>query len=584
MVGIARPRTLRDVALICLGAAAMHFLTSFLGPFADHSSSIIVKTQVSSEYVQDAGQPNVFAPPQHDSSNHGHLDVVQPPPAPAPAPAKQPDSAPARDQRQLPAQELIKPPKDLPAAVDTSTTIPETTILSHAPGWTLFQNIYMSNGTMYIVTSRPSSFPDISLMTSTGLPAENTPENIAARMPTADDMAFLTPQEAQDRWGGDADKLEKNRIWTVPGNTFIINEPSQFLDHYYHFCAEWLFGAWAFWQGAWKAAVSPDSAAKTDAPPVHRAIFANAGAHGWRDRPGFNSYVFRSAFPALTVEVLEDWDDRIIATSSPTAPARAWHFDIVLFTDRSASFRGPICGSQTQRIAAEATEHMRKAGNLTKLWWEPVRRAVLRFAGVDERTLDIGVRADAAVAANTRMQPGAATGADGSLKNNLAVSGLYDSDIVITYISRQASRRHLLDPDHAALVEALEEMCKRHGWELNVVEAEKLSKEQQLAIAARTTVMLGVHGNGLTHLIMMPVTPVSTVIEIFYPQGFAQDYHWTAHALGMRHFAIWNDTYRTLPNKPDVSYPDGFQGTEIPVYAPTVVQVIEERIAGLHPL
>ncbi|CDO72793.1 hypothetical protein BN946_scf184994.g46 [Trametes cinnabarina] len=581
MVGIARPRTLRDVALICLGAAAMHFLTSFLGPFADHSNSIIVKTQVSSEYVQDAGQPNVFAPAQHDSSNHGHLDVAQPP---APAPAKQPDSPPARDQRQLPAQELIKPPKDLPEAVDTSHTIPETTILSHAPGWTLFQNVYMSNGTMYIVTSRPSSFPDISLMTSTGLPAENTPENIAARMPTAEDMAFLTPQEAHDRWGGDVDKAEKNRIWSVPGNTVIINEPSQFLDHYYHFCAEWLFGAWAFWQGAWNADVSPDSAAKTDAPPIHRAIFANAGAHGWRDRPGFNPYVFRSAFPALTVEVLEDWDDRIVATSSPTAPARAWHFETVLFTDRSAAFRGPICGSQTQRIAAEATEHMRKAGNLTKLWWEPVRRAVLRFAGVDERTLDLGVRADAAVAANTRMQPGAAAGSDGSLRNNRAVSGLYDSDIVITYISRQAARRHLLDPDHDALVAALEAMCKKHGWELNVVQAEKLSKEQQLAIAARTTLMLGVHGNGLTHLIMMPVTPVSTVIEIFYPQGFAQDYHWTAHALGMRHFAIWNDTYHTLPNKPQVNYPEGFQGTEIPVYAPTVVQVIEERIAGLHPL
>lgn len=46
----------------------------------------------------------------------------------------------------------------------------------------------------------------------------------------------------------------------------------------------------------------------------------------------------------------------------------------------------------------------------------------------------------------------------------------------------------------------------------------------------------------LQHLIMMPVTPVSTVIEIFYPGGFAHDYHWTAHALGMRHFAIWNDT------------------------------------------
>ena len=41
---------------------------------------------------------------------------------------------------------------------------------------------------------------------------------------------------------------------------------------------------------------------------------------------------------------------------------------------------------------------------------------------------------------------------------------------------------------------------------------------------------------------MMPVTPVSSVIEIFYPGGFAHDYHWTSQALGMRHFAIWNDT------------------------------------------
>ncbi|KAI0768686.1 hypothetical protein BD413DRAFT_614201 [Trametes elegans] len=564
MVGLTRPRTLRDVALLCLGAAGMHFFTSFMGP--EQSSSIVVKTQVSSEYVPDAEQNKLFgAPPLHDAHAHGHDEGFAP-------------AAKHADSRQAPAQELIKAPVDVPAAVDTSYMIPETTVISHAPGWTVFRNIYMSNGTMYIVTSRPSSFPDITLMTSTGLAAENTPENIAARMPTSEDMAFVTPEEARDLWGGDIDRLEKNRLWTVPGNTIIINEPSQFLDHYYHFCAEWLFGAWAFWQGAWKAIVDAKDAGKTTAPPVHRAIFANAGAHGWRDRPGFNSYVFRSAFPALTVEVLEDWDDRIIATSSTTAPRRAWHFDTVLFTDRSAAFRGPVCGSQTQRIAAEATEHMRKAGNLSELWWEPVRRGVLRFAGVDDRTLDLGVRANAIVAAHPQVQ--AQVGKDSSR----AVSGLKDSEIVITYISRQASRRHLLDPDHAALVEALEEMTRKHGWELNVVEAEKLSKEQQLSIAARTTVMLGVHGNGLTHLIMMPVTPVSTVIEIFYPTGFAHDYHWTAHALGMRHFAIWNDTYHTYPNEPQVNYPDGFQGTEIPVYPPTVVKVIEERIAGLHPL
>ena len=278
----------------------------------------------------------------------------------------------------------------------------------------------------------------------------------------------------------------------MPGNTFIVNEPKQFLDHYYHFCAEWLFGAWAFWQGAWNAEVKPGSAAKTSAPPVDRVIFANADAHGWRDRPGFNSYVFRSAFPHTTVEVLEDWDDRIIATSNDAAARRAWHFDTVLFSDRSASFKGALCGSQNQRIASEATEYMRQAGNLSSLWWEPVRRGVLRFAGVDERTLDVGVRARALV------DGGAKVGGGAGLEGHKAVSGLSDKEVVISYISRQSSRRHLLPDDHAALVKALSDMAEKHGWELNVVEAEKLSKEQQLAIAARSTVLLGVHGNGLT--------------------------------------------------------------------------------------
>lgn len=54
--------------------------------------------------------------------------------------------------------------------------------------------------------------------------------------------------------------------------------------------------------------------------------------------------------------------------------------------------------------------------------------------------------------------------------------------------------------------------------------------------------MLGVHGNGLTHLLMMPTTPISAVIEMFYPGGFARDYEWTAGAIGIRHFAVWNDT------------------------------------------
>ena len=35
--------------------------------------------------------------------------------------------------------------------------------------------------------------------------------------------------------------------------------------------------------------------------------------------------------------------------------------------------------------------------------------------------------------------------------------------------------------------------------------------------------MLGVHGNGLSHLLWMPATPWSAVIEMFAVGGFARD-------------------------------------------------------------
>jgi hypothetical protein len=32
---------------------------------------------------------------------------------------------------------------------------------------------------------------------------------------------------------------------------------------------------------------------------------------------------------------------------------------------------------------------------------------------------------------------------------------------------------------------------------------------------------------------------------------------------------------------PNIDYPDGFQGTQIPVFGPTVAKLIEDRVAGL---
>jgi hypothetical protein len=53
------------------------------------------------------------------------------------------------------------------------------------------------------------------MMTSTGLPGNLT--NDAQRIPTPKEMAFVTPEEAKRRWGGDIST--RNRVSTVEGTT-----------------------------------------------------------------------------------------------------------------------------------------------------------------------------------------------------------------------------------------------------------------------------------------------------------------------------------------------------------------------------
>ena len=228
-------------------------------------------------------------------------------------------------------------------------------------------------------------------------------------------------------------------------------------------------------------------------PPIHRAIFPHSSSEGWRDKPGFNGYFLRAAFPSLTVEVDADWDDRVVATSASidSGVHRAWHFPYLLLADRSAAFRGKFCGSRTHRTASESVDALIARSKLDKngLWWRSIRYAVWRFAGVivddDGDTFGNLVLDDKPLA---------------SPPSNFEKT----EKVMITYISRQGSRRRLIPEDHNILVKSLEDLVQRknaemtsmaHGggiagreWELNVVMAEEMTKDEQVRLVARTTV------------------------------------------------------------------------------------------------
>ncbi|KAJ7158755.1 hypothetical protein C8R46DRAFT_1110180 [Mycena filopes] len=489
----------RDAIILLLGASFFYTFSAFVSP----SPPIIVSTHPQSPSAGQTVTETVF------------ITAVSPKPTQA-------------------------APEVVPLDLGLQNKFPETTVIAHAPGWTISRNLYSANGTLLLLTSDPSQFPAFRLMTSTGLPGNLT--NDAQRMPTSREMAFITPADAEARWGGGMSLTGRNRVATVEGTTLLFNDPPQFLNHYFHFVAELIYGSWAFLYGAFsdqpvKPLVSVPEPSfnppfiSNSTPKIDRAIFIHADVKGWRDAPGFNGYFMRAVFPSMTIEVATDWVDRMNATAS-TEIGRAWHFPLVLLTDRSAAFRGAICGHYTQRTAAEAWMTMAKLEKIDLIgnWWASMRAALLRYAGGDPA-----------------RRP---------------ALGAYD-------------------PRYDCELGCSKKPGRNEKWEFHDVHAERISLDEQVKMAGRTTIMLGVHGNGLTHLVLMRPTLVSAVVEMFIPGGFARDYEWTSRSLGMTHYSVWNNSSFTHPNEPAIpDYPDGFHGPNIPVDGAFVAALIEKHVAS----
>ncbi|KAG9122836.1 hypothetical protein FRC07_000612, partial [Ceratobasidium sp. 392] len=275
----------------------------------------------------------------------------------------------------------------------------------------------------------------------------------------------------------------------------------------------------------------------TKLPAPRRILFTHTPGSKWRDYAKLNQYVLHAAFPSCALAFEEDWVDR-----SETGKVHV--FERVVFADRAAAMRG----QNFLASGRSASEVFVLPGSAH--WWAPVRRNVLNFIGVPEEEL-IGSTKDGAL-----LKP------------------------VITYVSRQGwGRRMLKEKDHLGLVKALRELEAKYGYEVNIVKLDKMTRDEQLRLVGRSTILMGVHGNGLTSLLWMLPTPRATVIEFFYPGGFAFDYEYTTRALGMTHYGFWGSDYFTSPNTPPVNYPEGFQGNEIPIDGEAVAKLVHHRLA-----
>lgn len=232
-----------------------------------------------------------------------------------------------------------------------------------------------------------------------------------------------------------------------------------------------------------------------------------------------NAWVTGAAFPSIALEFADEvYRDRV-------ETGRVYVLERAVLADRAAAGESGAFG-RSWRIIASAMEDVQAS----RYWWAPLRRSVLEFSGVPREWI---------VGPSTANGIGAGSGSNGLVDLETRKR---NRETVITYISRQGWGRRMLRPgDHERLVKELEALRDRYGYEVNVVDMQDLTRAEQFSLAARTTVMMGVHGNGLTALLWMRPTDRSTVVEFFFPTGFAFDYQYTAHALGIKHYGVWND-------------------------------------------
>ncbi|KAF8904591.1 hypothetical protein CPB85DRAFT_1255290 [Mucidula mucida] len=318
-----------------------------------------------------------------------------------------------------------------------------------------------------------------------------------------------------------------------PERRFIISRPVELglgIDeptdkHLYHWFGEIILG---FWRVYCKIADS-----EGPVPLPSRFMIPFASSSGWRDKPNVDGILMRAAFPDASIECSEFWEDL-------RAVDRTIKFERLAIINRAAAHRHPLGNVWYKMIASTM------ALTATNDFWSPIRESIVR-----------------------------------NLVGRIPV--VVDTLPLVTYVSRQKTERRLLDDDHKSLIAALTGLCNEGICNFKLAELETMSLRQQVDIVARTTVMVGVHGNGLSHQLWMPRTPKSTVIEIFYPQGYVFDYEMLARNMGHRHYGAWNDTFLTYPKGEwhqnyDATNPE-FHGSKIPVHGPSVARLIKERLS-----
>ncbi|KAF9482293.1 hypothetical protein BDN70DRAFT_801817 [Pholiota conissans] len=225
--------------------------------------------------------------------------------------------------------------------------LPETAIVGHASGYTIFDNVYIFNGTVYLITDSAAAWPPLSTMVaSTGL-------------------GFKEWQVVSIEQGR---KIMGEYGATIRGVSWLA------ADEQPHNST--LFGLWKTYASL---DTLIDASGNTALPPPRRLIFPHSLSFTDEDPPheqystrrsrvdtGFHPYTLKAAFPSITMMYREDWEDY----HKMEVP---YVFERLVVADRTAAApaleNGQPVYAPSMLLGASAN------------WWEPVRKNMAEFFG-----------------------------------------------------------------------------------------------------------------------------------------------------------------------------------------------------------
>jgi hypothetical protein len=79
-------------------------------------------------------------------------------------------------------------------------------MLTLLQGWTIFDKMYIYNGTVYLVSDEPETFPDLKFITSPGEIIED--DKVGVHLPTDKDMRIISTSAARKLFGTGANRVQ----------------------------------------------------------------------------------------------------------------------------------------------------------------------------------------------------------------------------------------------------------------------------------------------------------------------------------------------------------------------------------------